>query len=258
MGQEEDSSSGDGGTGSEASVRTVLTPISLVPDSDVASILQETSSYDSEDMSSSGGGGEGGGDGDRHRRLFEASADARELVINVDVVSLACCMLGTMIGQFLRCGAEGGCRPAAAHLCLCAALLDLLVDCSSDAGLLAELDDRLEQAVTAMVTATSAHDAELQPVRDISDLALPSYPYQAGPGMEPTCSVCYEDFEPNEAVCHLYCGHTFHPACIYKWALYKDDCPMCRTALESRRANSGRSPRNQPPAENLPPRATMA
>lgn len=158
-----------------------------------------------------------------------------EIIVNIDAVPVACCCVGVVIGHALRCGGTAETQfftPFNTFMC---ALLTywLFSDCCTDV-----LASEMDQLIVAIATAASAHTAELQPVRDISDLALPSYPYDSqNSGMEPTCSVCQEDFEPNEAVCHLYCGHTFHPACIYKWALYKDDCPMCRTKLESRRVD---------------------
>lgn len=160
----------------------------------------------------------------------------REIVINIDSVPVACCCVGVMIGHALRCGPTSGafvCTPLNTLICVSVAYC-IFSDLCSDF-----FAAEMEHVMLAIATAASAHSSELQPIRDISDLALPSYPFDPSNGeMEPTCSVCQEDFEPNEAVCHLYCGHTFHPACIYKWALYKDDCPMCRTKLESRRSES--------------------
>lgn len=169
-------------------------------------------------------------------------------MLSVEALPLSCCFCaGVAVGYGLRCQwtAAGAC----AQLLGAAAALYCLSDLWAG-----EATHELEAAVMALATAASAQDAELQPVRDISDLALPSKPYAPGEA-EPTCSVCFEDFRPGEAVCHLYCGHTFHPACIYKWALYKDDCPMCRTTLESRR-DSAESPRSGAARENLPAGAT--
>ncbi|GAA0186467.1 hypothetical protein Leryth_024792 [Lithospermum erythrorhizon] len=49
-----------------------------------------------------------------------------------------------------------------------------------------------------------------------------------------TCAICLCDYEENEKIGVLDCGHEFHIECIKKWLLQKNICPMCRgTAISS-------------------------
>ncbi|XP_052178270.1 probable E3 ubiquitin-protein ligase XERICO [Diospyros lotus] len=49
---------------------------------------------------------------------------------------------------------------------------------------------------------------------------------------EQECSVCLTEFEPNEEINHLLCGHVFHRTCLEKWLKYWNvTCPLCRTPL---------------------------
>jgi hypothetical protein len=46
------------------------------------------------------------------------------------------------------------------------------------------------------------------------------------------CSICLGEYEKNEKMGRLECGHRYHPDCIKRWLLSKNVCPMCRsTAL---------------------------
>ncbi|KAJ0715300.1 putative transcription factor C2H2 family [Helianthus annuus] len=46
------------------------------------------------------------------------------------------------------------------------------------------------------------------------------------------CSICLCEYEKNEKMGRLECGHRFHAECIRRWLLSKNICPMCRsTAL---------------------------
>jgi len=51
------------------------------------------------------------------------------------------------------------------------------------------------------------------------------------------CMVCLCDFEADEELYKLPCGHIFHPGCITEWLLRCTDCPLCK-------ANIDRSVRN--------------
>ena len=44
------------------------------------------------------------------------------------------------------------------------------------------------------------------------------------------CAVCLENFEGDESVCNLKCGHKFHSKCLCIWLINKNaTCPICRT-----------------------------
>lgn len=46
--------------------------------------------------------------------------------------------------------------------------------------------------------------------------------------IEPQCSICYTDFEYNEKVKLLTCGHFFHTHCVKQWFERSTTCPYCQ------------------------------
>lgn len=43
------------------------------------------------------------------------------------------------------------------------------------------------------------------------------------------CTICFEDFEPDDELRVLECGHYFHPMCIDRWLIaHSKRCPCCR------------------------------
>ncbi|GAA0151584.1 hypothetical protein LIER_10278 [Lithospermum erythrorhizon] len=61
------------------------------------------------------------------------------------------------------------------------------------------------------------------------DIELPS-----GNGAIGVCSVCLEDYQPDEdkeeGGCskQVQCGHIFHGNCIQVWLSHHNSCPLCR------------------------------
>ncbi|KAF8696089.1 hypothetical protein HU200_036979 [Digitaria exilis] len=49
--------------------------------------------------------------------------------------------------------------------------------------------------------------------------------------MEKKCSICQEEFESNEEMGRLNCGHSYHVYCIKQWLSQKNTCPVCKTAV---------------------------
>ena len=45
------------------------------------------------------------------------------------------------------------------------------------------------------------------------------------------CLVCQFQYEPNENLRQLPCGHCFHSDCVDQWLMSKDFCPYCRKAI---------------------------
>ncbi|WMV51170.1 hypothetical protein MTR67_044555 [Solanum verrucosum] len=43
--------------------------------------------------------------------------------------------------------------------------------------------------------------------------------------------ICHMEFEHEETVATLGCGHKYHASCIKQWLLRKKDCPMCRASV---------------------------
>lgn len=48
---------------------------------------------------------------------------------------------------------------------------------------------------------------------------------------EITCSICLEDYNDNDIVGKLICGHVFHEDCIGNWESKNDTCPLCREII---------------------------
>ncbi|MCD7464047.1 hypothetical protein HAX54_051966 [Datura stramonium] len=48
---------------------------------------------------------------------------------------------------------------------------------------------------------------------------------------EMMCAICQSDFEHEENIGTLQCGHEYHTDCIKQWLLRKKDCPMCRASI---------------------------
>ncbi|EOY21128.1 RING/U-box superfamily protein, putative isoform 2 [Theobroma cacao] len=48
------------------------------------------------------------------------------------------------------------------------------------------------------------------------------------------CSICQEEYEADEEMGKLYCGHSFHIQCIKQWLVQKNTCPVCKTEAATR------------------------
>ncbi|CAF0748206.1 unnamed protein product [Adineta ricciae] len=45
------------------------------------------------------------------------------------------------------------------------------------------------------------------------------------------CAICRSNFEANEQLKKLQCGHLFHPECVTNWLLITRICPICRQRM---------------------------
>lgn len=45
------------------------------------------------------------------------------------------------------------------------------------------------------------------------------------------CSVCKDEFEENQEINKLPCGHLFHIECVIPWLKQRNSCPTCRFEL---------------------------
>ncbi|XP_022994273.1 E3 ubiquitin-protein ligase MBR2-like isoform X1 [Cucurbita maxima] len=52
--------------------------------------------------------------------------------------------------------------------------------------------------------------------------------------MDRKCSICQEDYEPDDEMGRLGCGHSYHIHCIKQWLAQKNTCPVCKTAAVGR------------------------
>ncbi|KAL2483437.1 E3 ubiquitin ligase BIG BROTHER-related-like [Forsythia ovata] len=55
------------------------------------------------------------------------------------------------------------------------------------------------------------------------------------------CVVCQGEYEENESVGMLRCGHEYHVDCITKWLLQKNVCPICKAEALPTKQRNGRS-----------------
>lgn len=49
------------------------------------------------------------------------------------------------------------------------------------------------------------------------------------------CSICQEEYEANDDIGKLDCGHGFHIECIKHWLAHKNTCPVCKAEAVARR-----------------------
>ncbi|XP_068667239.1 probable E3 ubiquitin-protein ligase ZFP1 isoform X2 [Aristolochia californica] len=48
-----------------------------------------------------------------------------------------------------------------------------------------------------------------------------------------TCIICQVEYEENEKIGTLVCGHDYHAVCIRQWLLVKNVCPICKASVLS-------------------------
>ncbi|CAK9153794.1 unnamed protein product [Ilex paraguariensis] len=48
--------------------------------------------------------------------------------------------------------------------------------------------------------------------------------------MERKCSICQEEYDTEDDMGKLDCGHLYHIHCIKQWLVQKNTCPVCKTA----------------------------
>ncbi|KAH7850560.1 hypothetical protein Vadar_012489 [Vaccinium darrowii] len=51
--------------------------------------------------------------------------------------------------------------------------------------------------------------------------------------MERKCSICQEDYEEDDEVGKLECGHFYHIHCVKQWLMQKNTCPICKTTAST-------------------------
>ncbi|OIT20248.1 putative e3 ubiquitin-protein ligase hip1 [Nicotiana attenuata] len=46
-----------------------------------------------------------------------------------------------------------------------------------------------------------------------------------------TCAICLCEYEDEDTIGKLQCGHEFHVGCVNKWLQHKKSCPFCRAQV---------------------------
>jgi E3 ubiquitin-protein ligase BIG BROTHER and related proteins len=49
---------------------------------------------------------------------------------------------------------------------------------------------------------------------------------------EAACSVCQQDYAPDDNVVRLPCKHWFHKTCVFQWLQSSKMCPVCMREVE--------------------------
>lgn len=89
---------------------------------------------------------------------------------------------------------------------------------------LLDLEDRIGYVSTGL-----REDEIIQSLRMVKYSAF--NPKHFSSEMDRRCSICQEEFEPNEETGKLSCGHGYHVHCIKQWLSRKNACPVCKTAV---------------------------
>lgn len=67
------------------------------------------------------------------------------------------------------------------------------------------------------------------------------------------CAICVDQFDSNDEVRPLTCGHIFHPACIDMWLTKRQACcPLCKTLYVGVRASSDSQRQAEAEASAMP------
>jgi len=53
------------------------------------------------------------------------------------------------------------------------------------------------------------------------------------------CIICQEEYEAEELIGTLECGHKYHATCIKQWLVMKNLCPICKTTALSSDSRNG-------------------
>ncbi|XP_024991486.1 probable E3 ubiquitin-protein ligase HIP1 [Cynara cardunculus var. scolymus] len=51
--------------------------------------------------------------------------------------------------------------------------------------------------------------------------------------MQWKCTICQEEYEGEDEIGKLECGHFYHMYCIKQWLVQKKTCPICKVVVES-------------------------
>jgi len=67
----------------------------------------------------------------------------------------------------------------------------------------------------------------------IDTMEITSYSPDLFDGQETSCAVCLSEFEWDDILRRLPCGHNFHRTCIDKWLKRNKVCPLCLQDIEA-------------------------
>ena len=56
-----------------------------------------------------------------------------------------------------------------------------------------------------------------------------------------TCVICLDDYQENNIIIKLLCGHKYHVLCLGEWVDEKKTCPLCNLPLKKRKKDKKRN-----------------
>jgi len=62
--------------------------------------------------------------------------------------------------------------------------------------------------------------------------AIPLIRYEGGENRATECMICLADFDNNDQLRRLPCGHVYHQPCIDEWLHRCTDCPLCKANVD--------------------------
>ncbi|KAA8542744.1 hypothetical protein F0562_023896 [Nyssa sinensis] len=90
---------------------------------------------------------------------------------------------------------------------------------------LLELGDRIGHVNTGLREDEIVHCLRRTKISILDDLSS-HFPTE----VEWKCSICQEEYEADNEMGKLDCGHFYHTHCIKQWLAKKNTCPICKTA----------------------------
>ncbi|GAV81974.1 zf-RING_2 domain-containing protein [Cephalotus follicularis] len=94
---------------------------------------------------------------------------------------------------------------------------------------LLELGDRIGYVSTGL-----KEDEIGRCLRKIKHSVLNDLPPLLPMHVDMKCSICQEEYEADDEIGNLVCGHSFHLPCIKQWLAQKNTCPVCKNAPTDR------------------------
>ncbi|KAI4331489.1 hypothetical protein MLD38_029676 [Melastoma candidum] len=97
---------------------------------------------------------------------------------------------------------------------------------------LLELGDRIGYVSTGL-----KEDEIRGCVRKAKVPSLTEFPRISSVKPDRNCSICQEEYEEEDEIGKLACGHGYHLSCIKQWLSQKNTCPVCKSEAVTRPKN---------------------
>jgi len=103
-----------------------------------------------------------------------------------------------------------------------------------------ELGERIGDVKQERWTIVAAKEIEKLPIFqfDPTTLTEATNGQRGADDSEVKCLVCQHEYEKDEGLRRLPCGHCFHSDCVGQWLMGKDFCPYCRQCIVAKDNNT--------------------